>query len=159
MKQRSGLESDGADRDARDRQLALFGVSLLRCHSDVSYGDVRFTSLAERMLAVKNGEVDRVTDGEDRGFGVRLLAGGCWGFAASSELSEEGAARTRPRRSTAPRAPAGREMDYSFVRGLLEHALVSAQEIRAILDEYPPEQASTVEARLVRCLADAGETA
>jgi hypothetical protein len=54
---------------------------------------------------------------------------------------------------------AGREMDYSFVRGLLEHALVSAQEIRAILDEYPPEQASTVEARLVRCLADAGETA
>lgn len=93
MSQRSGLESDGADQDALARDLALFGVSLLRRHNDVSYGDLRFTSLTERTLAVKNGEVDRVTDGEDRGFGVRLLAGGSWGFAATSEMTEEAVAR------------------------------------------------------------------
>ncbi len=93
MKQRPGPQSDGADHDELARQLALFGVSLLQRNHNVSYGDIRFTSRTERSLSVKNGEMDRVTDSEDSGFGVRLLAGGSWGFAAASELSEEAVAR------------------------------------------------------------------
>ena len=66
MQQRPRPQSDGVDHDALARQLALFGVSLLQRNRSVSYGDFRFTSRAERTLAVKNGEVDRVTDSEDR---------------------------------------------------------------------------------------------
>jgi len=93
MTQRSGPQTDDSDLEVLARQLALFGVSLLRRHGEVTYGDLRFTSLTERALSVKNGEVDRVTDREERDFGVRLLASGCWGFAASSEVTEEAVAR------------------------------------------------------------------
>jgi TldD protein len=88
-----GPDIENAEQDGLVRELALFGVSLLRRNGAVSYGDVRSTDAVQRTLSVKNGEVDRVTDSDDRGFGVRLLAGGCWGFAASSELSEEAMAR------------------------------------------------------------------
>jgi len=91
MEQRLG--PDHSQLDLLDRDLALFGVSLLRRHPEVSYGDLRFTSTAERSLSVKNGEVDRVSDSEDCGFGVRVLAGGSWGFAASSALNEEAVVR------------------------------------------------------------------
>lgn len=47
---------------------------------------------------------------------------------------------------------AGRERDISFVRGLLQHGLLNEQDIRAILDEYPTEQATVVEHRLASCL-------
>ncbi len=106
MSQRFASESDSAEQVGLDRDLALFGVSLLQRNKDVSYGDLRFTSRSERTLTAKNGEVDRVTDGEDRGFGVRLLANGSWGFAASSELSEEAVARAMLRAVEVARASA-----------------------------------------------------
>lgn len=43
-------------------------------------------SLSES-LAVKNGVVDALNRDESIGFGVRALAGGAWGFAASRELT------------------------------------------------------------------------
>ncbi len=49
---------------------------------------------------------------------------------------------------------AGRERDFAFVRGLLEHDLITGQEIRAILGEYPSEQAGLVERRLASCLPE-----
>ena len=112
--QRSGPQSDGAEHGALARQLALFGVALLRRNPDVSYGDLRCTSQSARTLSVKNGEMDRVTDSEDRGFGVRLLAGGSWGFAASSELSEEAVVRAVARAVEVARTSAalgGRTVD------------------------------------------------
>lgn len=49
---------------------------------------------------------------------------------------------------------AGRERDFSFVRDLLIHGLITGQEIRAILGEYPSEQAGLVERRLASCLPE-----
>jgi len=51
------------------------------------YADIRvIPSHQEETILVKNGEVQQLTHSESLGFGVRVLAGGAWGFASSSTL-------------------------------------------------------------------------
>jgi TldD protein len=59
-----------------------------------AYADVRVVERRTEDISVKNGRPDRVMTTEDAGFGVRVLAGGAWGFAASGEFSSEAAAAT-----------------------------------------------------------------
>lgn len=58
-----------------------------------SYADVRVTDSATQMLSQRNGVVEGVSSGSSLGFGVRVIASGAWGFAASSEMTVEAAAR------------------------------------------------------------------
>src|SRR5712691_10229232 len=51
------------------------------------YADVRLVHTLEQSLAVKNGAVEGLTSSESQGFGVRVLVGQAWGFAASRELA------------------------------------------------------------------------
>ncbi|MBI3242892.1 MAG: TldD/PmbA family protein [Chloroflexi bacterium] len=51
------------------------------------YADVRVVQTAEQSLSVKNGIVESLSFAESLGLGVRVLAGGAWGFASSHELS------------------------------------------------------------------------
>src|SRR3990172_3094828 len=54
----------------------------------VEYADIRLEeSLSEGVMA-RDGEVDRLWDNLDTGFGIRVLYRGAWGFAASSLLTE-----------------------------------------------------------------------
>jgi len=57
-------------------------------NAGASYADARFVSRREESVETKNGSVDGVTSSTDRGIGVRVIAGGAWGFAATSELTE-----------------------------------------------------------------------
>jgi TldD protein len=57
-----------------------------------SYADVRFVHTLSESIATKNGELGEVDRSEDLGFGVRAIANGAWGFAASSELTKESVA-------------------------------------------------------------------
>lgn len=51
------------------------------------YADIRVIPYhQEETILVKNGEVQQLTRSESLGFGVRVLAGGAWGFASSSTL-------------------------------------------------------------------------
>lgn len=56
----------------------------------VSYADVRGVDLKEREVSTKNGKVGHAGSSESLGLGVRVLASGCWGFAATDDLSREG---------------------------------------------------------------------
>src|SRR4051794_4454393 len=56
----------------------------------VQYADVRAIDIRDRELATKNGKPAHVDAGESMGIGVRVLAVGCWGFAATDDLSNEG---------------------------------------------------------------------
>jgi len=58
-----------------------------------SYADVRVTDSATQTLSVRNGVLEGVSNGSSLGFGVRVIAGGAWGFAASSEMTAEAAVR------------------------------------------------------------------
>jgi TldD protein len=54
----------------------------------VDYADIRVVETRHQGLAVRNGRVERCVAVEDRGFGIRVLHKGAWGFASSSRVGE-----------------------------------------------------------------------
>src|SRR5438045_9585096 len=61
------------------------------------YADVRFTATHQQHVRVRNGEVETLSSTIDRAVGVRVLVGDGWGFAASSDISEESLRKTAQR--------------------------------------------------------------
>jgi TldD protein len=57
---------------------------------DVSYADVRVIEIKERELGTKNGKVAQLSSSESLGLGIRVIAAGCWGFAATDDLTRSG---------------------------------------------------------------------
>ena len=64
-------------------QLALDAASV----RGVTYADARVVSIRNRSLTTKNGRVGHASESESLGIGVRVIAEGAWGFAASADLS------------------------------------------------------------------------
>jgi TldD protein len=64
-------------------QLALEAVSV----REVTYADARVVAIHNRSLSTKNGHVGHASESESLGIGVRVIANGAWGFAASADLS------------------------------------------------------------------------
>ncbi|HNT36213.1 MAG TPA: TldD/PmbA family protein, partial [bacterium] len=58
------------------------------------YADLRFESAMRESVEVRNGKVERVSSSQDQGVGVRVLLGGGWGFAATSESSRQALRQT-----------------------------------------------------------------
>ena len=56
----------------------------------VSYADVRVIDHRERHVSTKNGRVGMASSSESLGVGIRVIAGGCWGFAATDDVTPEG---------------------------------------------------------------------
>ncbi|MEO7143104.1 MAG: TldD/PmbA family protein [Bryobacteraceae bacterium] len=71
------------------RQLAANALDAALRHG-VAYADVRLISSRDRLLSTKNGRVGHVAASESTGLGVRVIADGCWGFAATDNLTREG---------------------------------------------------------------------
>jgi TldD protein len=51
-----------------------------------SYADARVVNRQQQNLVVKNGQVETLEQNESRGFGVRVIVEGAWGFASSSGM-------------------------------------------------------------------------
>jgi len=62
-----------------------------------SYADARVVDDRSRALATKNGKISHASDGESLGIGIRVLADGAWGFAASDDLSRAAVEATAAR--------------------------------------------------------------
>ena len=71
-------------------------IEALDCalRSGVAYADVRAIECKDRGLSTKNGKPGHVASSESVGVGIRVLADGCWGFAATDDLSKSGIERT-----------------------------------------------------------------
>jgi TldD protein len=54
-----------------------------------SYADARVVDERQRSLSTKNGKVGHVSDAESLGIGVRVIANGAWGFAATDSLKRQ----------------------------------------------------------------------
>jgi TldD protein len=64
-------------------QLALDAATV----PGVTYADARVVAIRNRSLTTKNGRVGQASESESLGIGVRVIADGAWGFAASADLS------------------------------------------------------------------------
>ncbi len=71
-----------------------------------SYADVRVMDIRQRYLSTKNGQTGQVRDSESFGLGVRVIAGGAWGFAATDELTGDSVDRVADRAVRIARASA-----------------------------------------------------
>ncbi|MBI2914401.1 MAG: TldD/PmbA family protein [Firmicutes bacterium] len=70
------------------KELARLGVARA-IEEGAGYADIRIVRHRQESIEVKNGHVEAVSDSESEGFGIRVIAHGSWGFAASSKLSLE----------------------------------------------------------------------
>ncbi len=71
------------------RDLALRALDAV-VRRDVSYADIRVQEISDREITTKNGKAGHVSSSESMGLGIRVLAFGGWGFAATDDLSGPG---------------------------------------------------------------------
>ncbi len=81
------------------RELARTAIEAA-LRAGATYADARVEQRERETVQVKNGRVEGVERGDDTGIGIRVIADGAWGFAATSDLTATGvalAARTAVR--------------------------------------------------------------
>ena len=71
------------------REIANWALETARVRG-ATYADVRVMDIRQRDLSTKNGQVGTLAESESLGIGVRVMAGGAWGFAATDLLTREG---------------------------------------------------------------------
>jgi len=71
------------------KDLALSALDAV-ARRGVTYADVRAIESRERDISTKNGKAGHVSGAESVGVGIRVLAFGCWGFAATDDVSKNG---------------------------------------------------------------------
>ncbi|HSM36364.1 MAG TPA: TldD/PmbA family protein [Longimicrobiales bacterium] len=70
------------------RELAMLALDAARS-AGATYADVRISSNRSQFVATRERRVTGLNDSETFGFGVRVIADGTWGFAASRDLTRD----------------------------------------------------------------------
>ena len=71
-----------------------------------TYADARVVDSRARALTTKNGKVGHASDAESLGIGIRAIADGAWGFAASDDMRREAVEQTAAQAVAIARASA-----------------------------------------------------
>jgi len=91
-------------------ELANLARDEVRRHG-VDYADVRAVQEDSESIDVRDDDVQGVSRASNRGVGVRVLIGGSWGFAATSETDDHNLRRTAERAVDIARASATVQRD------------------------------------------------
>ena len=78
--------------ESAHRELALRAIDAARA-AGAEYADCRISSARSQNISTRERRVTNIGDSETFGFGVRVLVGGAWGFAASSDVTTDEVAR------------------------------------------------------------------
>ncbi|MEB2027071.1 TldD/PmbA family protein [Xanthomonas campestris pv. campestris] len=76
---------------ARNRRLADTALTTAKS-AGASYWDVRVGRYLRQFVITREAQVENVVNAESSGVGVRVLADGAWGFAATNTLTSDGVA-------------------------------------------------------------------
>ena len=74
--------------DPSHKELALRAIDAAKA-AGAEYADARISSARSQNIGTRERRVTNIGDNETFGFGVRVLVGGAWGFAASSNLTPD----------------------------------------------------------------------
>src|ERR1700739_671611 len=69
-----------------------------------SYCDLRVVDERARSISTKNGKVGHASESDSLGVGIRVIADGAWGFAATQDLSRASVVATASRAVDVARA-------------------------------------------------------
>ena len=86
----------GAMDVAKKKQLADVALNAAKSKG-ATYADVRIGRYLNQFLSTRENKVQGVANTESFGAGVRVLANGCWGFAASDNVTADNIARVAER--------------------------------------------------------------
>jgi TldD protein len=78
----------GSMHDADERELTARALDAARS-AGASYADVRIQRNRTQSIGTRERQITSFDDAETYGFGVRVLADGAWGFAASRDVNAE----------------------------------------------------------------------
>src|SRR3954466_13170208 len=78
------------------KQLSDVALSAARS-SGASYADVRIGRYLNQFVTTREKRVQGIANTESFGVGIRVIANGCWGFAASDNVTRENIAKTAQR--------------------------------------------------------------
>jgi TldD protein len=87
------------------KEIAGWALDTAKAHG-ATYADVRVLDLRQRYLSTKNGRPAQVRESQSMGVGVRVVAQGAWGFAATDDLARASVDRTAARAVEIARASA-----------------------------------------------------
>jgi TldD protein len=71
------------------KQLALEALDAA-LRPGATYADTRVMEIHDRQVSTKNGKAGHVSSSVSMGLAIRVLANGCWGFAATDDLTRDG---------------------------------------------------------------------
>jgi TldD protein len=86
---------DGIDVKAK-KELADVALNTAKAKG-ATYADIRIGRYLNQFVITRENKVLNVVNTESFGVGIRVLANGCWGFAASNVVTKEGVAKTAER--------------------------------------------------------------
>ena len=72
--------------DASVRDLCMRALNSAKA-AGASYADIRVARTRSQSVSTREQQITNLVDGETFGFGIRVLAQGAWGFAASRDLT------------------------------------------------------------------------
>ena len=87
---------------ALKKSLADAAMSAAR-EGGASYCDVRIGRYLRQFLITREDRIENVVNSESTGVGIRVIAKGTWGFAATNDLSADGVARAARQATRSPR--------------------------------------------------------
>ena len=79
---------DPSGTDASVKELLMESLQAAR-DAGASYADARIGRYRRQQINTRERQVTNVSDTESYGVGIRTLVDGCWGFAATSELTRD----------------------------------------------------------------------
>jgi TldD protein len=101
------------------KEVSLEAALEVAVKAGASYADIREVSHTQESVSVRQGAVRAISSSSHRGFGVRALVNGCWGFASSSRLDRDEVERVARQAAAIARASArvpGRDITLAAVR-------------------------------------------
>ncbi|GGH13449.1 TldD/PmbA family protein [Mucilaginibacter phyllosphaerae] len=78
------------------KELADAGLNAAKS-AGASYADVRIGRYLNQFVITRENRVLNVANTESYGVGIRVIANGCWGFAATNEVTKDGVAKAAQR--------------------------------------------------------------
>ncbi|MFB6457398.1 TldD/PmbA family protein [Chitinophaga sp. Hz27] len=87
----SAFLNDGIDVRVK-KELADVALNTARSKG-ASYADVRIGRYLNQFITTRETRVQNIANTESFGVGIRVIANGCWGFAATNEVTREGIAK------------------------------------------------------------------
>jgi TldD protein len=78
--------------DAQERQLAFQALDVARA-AGATYADARVNRNRSQGVTTREEQITGLFDNDTMGIGVRVIAGGSWGFAATNDLTSDGVGR------------------------------------------------------------------